>query len=164
MTLLGKVKRRLSKYLFPIKETAPEPAYDLWSESYDAQPDNLMLALDEDVFSKLISNSSFEGKIVVDVGCGTGRHWRKIMDKKPARLIGYDVSEGMLQMLKQKFPGAETHKLQDDHLTGLENNGCDVIVSTLALAHILHPENAFNEWYRVLKPGGEIIITDYHPE
>ncbi|HXS37532.1 MAG TPA: class I SAM-dependent methyltransferase [Flavipsychrobacter sp.] len=164
MTLLGKVKRRISRYLFPVKETDPEAAYDLWSQSYDAQPDNLMLALDEAVFSALIGKSSFQGKVIADVGCGTGRHWKKILEKRPSRLLGFDVSEGMLQMLKQKFLNAETYQLKDNHLPGLENNSCDIIISTLALAHIMEPQNAFMEWVRVLKPGGEIIITDYHPD
>ena len=73
------------------------------------------------------------------------------------------MSEGMLKMLQQKFPQAETHHLINDELKELENESCDIIFSTLTIAHIENAEKALQEWNRILKPGGEIIITDYHP-
>jgi ubiquinone/menaquinone biosynthesis C-methylase UbiE len=53
--------------------------------------------------------------------------------------------------------------LRDNHLPGLENDSCDLVISTLTMAHIRTPEQALKEWYRVLKPGGSMLITDYHP-
>ncbi len=165
MGILSKIAKKIvGKKSKPIAETEPDEGYDLWSESYDLQPDNLMLAYDELVFKAMSSHVDFKYKIVADIGCGTGRHWREILDQKPLRLVGYDVSAGMLKILKQKFPGAETYQCSDNNI--LENLGtseCDIIISTLALAHIQSPENAFAEWNRVLKPGGAILITDYHP-
>jgi len=160
MSLTGQLKR----LFFGKKETDPRKAYDLWATGYDAQPGNLMLDMDEDLFAGFLSETIISGKWVADIGCGTGRHWKKIMQKNPERLIGYDVSRGMLDKLKQKFPGAETHVIKDHLLGGLENNSCDLLISTLAIAHIPAIEKALLEWNRVLKPGGELIITDYHPE
>ena len=45
----------------------------------------------------------------------------------------------------------------------LKNESCDCIISTLTIAHIQNAEEAITEWNRVLKPGGQMIITDYHP-
>ena len=87
-------------------------AYNLWADAYDAQPGNLMLAWDEEIFSLLLNDLSLQNKIIADIGCGTGRHWQKIFDLHPKRLIGFDVSEGMLKMLKQKFPESDTHPFQ----------------------------------------------------
>jgi len=123
-----------------------------------------MLDLDEQVCSELLEQTQVRGKVIVDIGCGTGRHWKKITDKGPARLIGYDVSPGMLHMLLQKYPQAETQLLNDERLTDLGDGVCDLVLSTLTIAHIPRIEAALKEWYRVLRPGGEIIITDYHPE
>jgi ubiquinone/menaquinone biosynthesis C-methylase UbiE len=145
------------------KLTNPEDAYNLWAASYDSQPDNLMLALDEHLFSNLIQGISLKEKMIADIGCGTGRHWRKLMSREPKKLIGFDVSDSMLAMLKNKFPHADTKKLNNNFLIGLENESIDIIISTLTIAHIENAEEAFNEWGRVLKPNGEIIITDYHP-
>ncbi|HLK28514.1 MAG TPA: methyltransferase domain-containing protein [Puia sp.] len=145
-------------------QTNPEEAYDIWASSYDSQPDNLMLAMDEQLFSGFIKNISIKGKTITDIGCGTGRHWKKLLMQEPEKLIGYDVSEGMLAGLKNKFPEAETYKLSNTRLIGSKNNSCDIILSTLTIAHIENIEEAFAEWNRVLRPDGEMIITDYHPE
>jgi ubiquinone/menaquinone biosynthesis C-methylase UbiE len=144
-------------------ETDPGSAYNLWALSYDNQPDNLMLALDEDLFSTLTQEIELKDASICDVGCGTGRHWKKIMASEPENLFGFDVSEGMLQILRQKFHDAKTFLIKDQYLLALENNSCDLVISTLAIAHIENIELALKEWCRVLKQGGLILITDYHP-
>jgi ubiquinone/menaquinone biosynthesis C-methylase UbiE len=166
-----KVITRLKHYLltsWPVRkgtaETDPASAYDIWALSYDNQPDNLMLALDDELFSGFVNEIDLKEATVADVGCGTGRHWNEIIAKGPKDLFGFDISEGMLQVLQKKFPQAKTFLLHDNHLTGLANNSCDLVVSTLALAHIEDIRQALEEWCRVLKRGGVILITDYHPE
>ena len=161
MPLFGRLKRSF----FPLrsKGTASSLAYDQWSATYDSQPDNLMLALDEQLTAALLEGISLQSKIIADIGCGTGRHWEKIRKGNPERIFGFDVSAGMLAKLKQKYPQAETLLLKDNHLPGLENDSCDLLISTLTIAHIRNPEEALKEWCRVLKPGGSMLITDYHP-
>ncbi|HEX2629616.1 MAG TPA: class I SAM-dependent methyltransferase, partial [Chitinophagaceae bacterium] len=146
------------------KDTDPATAYDLWAAAYDNQPGNLMLDLDEGVFSGLLDTIPVSGKTIVDVGCGTGRHWKKILAGLPQRLIGYDVSAGMLQKLREKISGAETYLLQKEKMPEMADHSCDAIVSTLTVAHIPFIETALKEWDRILKSGAHIIITDYHPE
>jgi ubiquinone/menaquinone biosynthesis C-methylase UbiE len=162
MPLLSKLRQYLSSPRRP--ETEPGAAYDIWALQYDHQPDNLMLALDERLCSAMLAQVELTGKVVADVGCGTGRHWKKIWDRGPGRLLGFDVSEGMLGILRQKYPAAETWQLQDALLPGLPDDSCDVILSTLTVAHIPDISAAFAEWSRVLRPGGDILITDYHPQ
>jgi len=163
MNLLDKIKKRLQGTA-TIEETNAEQAYDIWALNYDVQPDNLILALDETLFKSLVEKVTIKDKVIADIGCGTGRHWKKIFDKEPQQLYGFDVSAGMLEKLKQKYPQAKVAQLKDNTLPGLQNESCDVIVSTLTMAHIEHLEEALQEWNRVLKPGGTLIITDYHPD
>ncbi|MEO6682003.1 MAG: class I SAM-dependent methyltransferase [Ginsengibacter sp.] len=163
MNLLQKSRQYFSKKLSHSHPTAAERAYDLWSESYDQQPDNLMLALDEEIFSELIKPLNLKNKIIADIGCGTGRHWMKIFSQQPKKLMGFDVSNGMLKILQQKFSWAETHLLGNNGLIHLKNDSCDFIFSTLTIAHIKEAKKTLNEWNRVLKPGGEMVITDFHP-
>lgn len=158
-----KVKNYLKNKFFKVKETDPELAYDIWAVSYDAQPDNLMLALDTAIFNDLLNGIVLKDKVLADVGCGTGRHWQKLYDAGVQKVIGFDVSEKMLEQLKQKFPEARTHRLLNNTLYDLKDNFCDIIISTLAIAHIKDVTSALTEWARVLKPGGYIIITDNHP-
>jgi ubiquinone/menaquinone biosynthesis C-methylase UbiE len=154
-------KRQLFSSL-PIRGS--EEAYDLWSEDYDAQPGNLMLDLDEEVFSVLLAGLSLKDKRVADIGCGTGRHWPKIFACKPLALTGFDVSSGMLIRLQEKFPLSYTKKITDNKFSDLDGAMYDVLISTLTVAHIENLEEALVAWCRILKEDGDIIITDFHPD
>ncbi len=155
--------KTIQSFFHKEKDADPEKAYDIWAKEYDDQPHNLMLALDELIFTDLLKNVVVKDKQVLDVGCGTGRHWAKLMLLYPAVLKGYDVSTGMLNMLRQKIPDAVAHHLKND-LLDKTNSGCiDVLISTLTIAHIANVEVAMKEWDRVLIPDADIIITDYHP-
>lgn len=166
MTVFGMGLTSIKKLwtgIFPHKETDSRSAYNLWAADYDHQPGNLMLDLDEVVFTELLKGISITGKQVADIGCGTGRHWSKIMSQHPACMIGYDVSEGMLEKLQQKYPSAETHLLGNDNTISLETGSCDLVCSTLTVAHIEDIGSALSEWTRILKGQGDMLITDYHP-
>ena len=164
MVLFSKIINRIRRIFKPLLiETDPEKAYDLWASGYDAQPDNLMLVLDNEVFTGLLQNITLTNKILIDVGCGTGRHWQKLIDAGPESVTGYDVSTEMLAVLKKKFPEQKFFRLTGNQLAEPAHSA-DIIMSTLALAHIPDAKAALEEWVRVLKPGGDIIITDYHPD
>jgi ubiquinone/menaquinone biosynthesis C-methylase UbiE len=146
-----------------ISEKDPAEAYDIWAENYDRQPGNLMLDLDERLFGCLACKEIIENKAVADIGCGTGRHWGRIFQMRPQSLTGFDVSEGMLNKLREKFPATTTHKIADDLFCEIESGSFDTILSTLTIAHIENLEAALDAWSRILKPEADIIITDFHP-
>jgi len=148
---------------FSGREKKAAAAYDLWSSTYDEQPGNLMMDLDEIIFSSLLDSLEIKDKVIADIGCGTGRHWPKILNKTPGQLHGYDVSEGMLSKLRQKFPEAHTRRICDNNLPHLPASFLDIILSTLTIAHIENIEEVIKAWSRVLKNNGDIIITDFHP-
>lgn len=144
-------------------ESEPAEAYDIWSQKYDSQPDNLMLELDRALCQEILATLSLKAGTIVDVGCGTGRHWPALLSRSPVRLAGYDVSTGMLDRLRHKYPDAEIHLISGTELTGMDDGTCDLVLSTLTIAHISELSSALAEWNRVLRPGGTMLITDYHP-
>jgi ubiquinone/menaquinone biosynthesis C-methylase UbiE len=164
--LIGTLKKYVKQHIFPsqVKEKEVVEAYDMWADNYDSQPGNLMLDLDELLFTKLLVNTDLKNKAVADIGCGTGRHWTKILQQAPASLTGFDVSNGMLNKLKKKFPAAEIHQITDNRFAAIDDHTYDVILSTLTVAHIENIEEALDVWCRILKESGDIIITDFHPD
>jgi len=163
--LINTIKNYIRRQLLPttIENKGVVEAYDIWAENYDAQPGNLMLDLDEILFTKLLSGLSLENKTVVDIGCGTGRHWGKIFQQSPASLTGFDVSPGMLEKLTTKFPEAKTYVIMDNHFEDIADDTYDVILSTLTVAHIKDIESALKTWCKITKQQGDMIITDFHP-
>ncbi|MGZ3765306.1 MAG: class I SAM-dependent methyltransferase [Mucilaginibacter sp.] len=164
--MIPNVKNYIKQRLFrqPVIEKSSADAYNLWSDDYDVQPGNLMLDLDEQLFPKLLDNTAVQNKTVADIGCGTGRHWAKLLQLQPLSLTGFDVSEGMLEKLTEKFPEAHTYKITDDLFSTVTDASFDIIVSTLTIAHIENIELALQAWCRILKAKGDIFITDFHPK
>jgi ubiquinone/menaquinone biosynthesis C-methylase UbiE len=164
--LIKTLKRYFNSHAIasPVNEKDVVEAYDLWAANYDSQPGNLMLDLDEFLFNKLLGSIDINNKHIADIGCGTGRHWPKIFDEKPANLTGFDVSPGMLEKLKLKFPGTQTEVITDNLFNKIEDQAFDVIISTLTVAHIENIEEALPAWCRILSSKGDLIITDFHPD
>jgi ubiquinone/menaquinone biosynthesis C-methylase UbiE len=163
-SMLSTIKKIFGRNRAMVHQKNSVDAYNLWAEKYDQQPGNLMIDLDEGVFGGLLKGVEINNKAVADIGCGTGRHWKKILKDNPSTLTGFDVSPGMLGRLKEKFPEAITHQITDDSLSFIPDAAYDVIVSTLTVAHIKNIEVALKAWGRILKSSGDIIITDFHPE
>jgi len=163
MIFFNQIKKGLIGLLRRKKEIEPSQAYDLWASNYDEQNDNPIIYLDEIVFTEIFSDIDIKSKTIVDVGCGTGRHWEKILDKKPLQLIGYEVSNQMLVKLHQKYPQAKTYSSHNNDLKELMNNSCDIIISNLVIGYIKDLQKTFTEWNRVLKKNGDVFITDFHP-
>lgn len=158
------VKSLLKNVLRKFRTASPPHAYDLLAADYDASSGNLMVALDDELFQELLQKVPVAGKIIVDFGCGTGRHWQRLQSLGPAQLVGYDASDGMLAVLKAKFPGAEAYHVAGCSLGHTGNHAADLVVSTLTIHYLMQLEPYFGEWDRVLKPGGHVLITGYHPD
>ena len=162
MPFLTTLKRKLAHRL-RTREIIPSKAYNKWASTYDAQPDNPILFLDNLLFKELLAKTDLKGKRVVDIGCGTGRYWEELSRQNIAELIGYEASTEMLNKVRQKYPAAKTYLHSDNNLKELDDASCDTLVSTLVIAHIRNLPAEWREWNRVLKNKGEIILTDFHP-
>ena len=147
-----------------VPRLTPRDAYRLWSETYDAQADNVLLPLEADLFVGLAAQAPIEGGVVADVGCGTGRHWGWLLARRPRLLQGVDSSPEMLSRLRARHPGATLHLRAGTRLDAFADASVDVVVSTLMLGHVRAVDEELREWARVLRSGGEIVVTDFHPD
>lgn len=104
---------------------------------------------------------SIEGKLILDAGAGTGNLSIKLKSKG-AHVVALDFSAEGLECLKGKDSDIEI--LQHDLVKPLPfpNNNFDAIVSN-NVVYTLEPEkrvSVFKEFYRILKPGGKIIVSN----
>jgi demethylmenaquinone methyltransferase/2-methoxy-6-polyprenyl-1,4-benzoquinol methylase len=103
------------------------------------------------------------GMRVVDVGCGTGllaREAMKIVGPTGA-LVGVDPSPGMMAQVHAKgpLPGAEFIVGRAERLP-LPDASADFLSLGYALRHIDDVQVAFDEFRRVLRPGGRLLVLE----
>jgi ubiquinone/menaquinone biosynthesis C-methylase UbiE len=100
------------------------------------------------------------GAVVVDVGTGTGFLAEAAVDAG-ARVIGIDVSERMLDQVRQRLAGRPFEaRTGDVEALPVEDARADAVLANMVLHHAPDPARAIAEMARVLKPGGRLVITD----
>ncbi|GAB6102083.1 class I SAM-dependent methyltransferase [Thermococcus atlanticus] len=104
------------------------------------------------IFSMLRS----EGGRALDLGCGTGNYTAEL-HRRGFYVVGLDASERMLEIARKKLPSVRFIHGDAYHLPFPEES-FDVVLSVTMFEFIHRPEEVVAEIYRVLKPGGEVII------
>ncbi|MEZ5275560.1 MAG: methyltransferase domain-containing protein [Opitutaceae bacterium] len=99
---------------------------------------------------------------VLDVGCGTGIMLAQIGRRFPTvDLVGVDPVTEMLAIARQRL-GASARVVQGvAESLPLPDRCVDVVVSCSALHYFDDPTKSFREMKRVLRPGGQLVVTDW---
>jgi phosphatidylethanolamine/phosphatidyl-N-methylethanolamine N-methyltransferase len=134
-----------------------EQAYDRWAPIYD-----LVFG---GVFSKgrdaAIQATNKIGGRVLEVGVGTGISLP--LYSPNLRIFGTDISEAMLnkarkRVAEQRLKNVEGLAVMDAEKLEFEDDSFDVVMAQYVVTAVPNPEAALDEFARVLRPGGELII------
>jgi ubiquinone/menaquinone biosynthesis C-methylase UbiE len=139
------------------QQTDVHTAYQLWAPTYDTDP-NPLLDIEQGAVWPLLDR--FPPGRAVDAGCGTGRHAGFLAARGHA-VIGVDTAPAMLQAARRNVPDAR-FLLGDLSALPLAHQTADLVVCALALVHQPTLGPAFQEFARVLRPGGQLVVSDIH--
>lgn len=136
--------------------------FDLWSNFYDAPlVQRLTYRPEHDAVVRALRREPV--KRVLDVGCGTGILTRRIASQLPAaHVVGCDFSAGMLRQASSRRHAAgwvRGNALQLPFADAL----FDAVVSTEAFHWFPDQAAALAEFYRVLRPGGRMLVSLINP-
>ncbi len=137
-----------------------QAAYDRWAGSYDAYDNPMVFAAGYALSRHL---SSLAGAHVVEFGCGTGRNLAALHGAGAGRLTGCDLSEGMLAQARAKGLGAALFAQPMEQPLPLDAGEADCALFSLALEHVSALSPPLAEAFRVLKPGGRVLVFEIHP-
>ena len=106
-------------------------------------------------------------ELILDVATGTGDlaiTANKIL--KPKKVIGVDISEGMLNIGKQKIKKKKLEdkiELQMGDSEGLlfEDNKFDAVIVAFGVRNYENLEKGLADMLRVLKPGGKLVVLEF---
>jgi SAM-dependent methyltransferase len=138
-----------------LEQISTEEGYARWVRTYDEE-ENGLLDIEAPLVRRFLDAAPVG--VAVDAACGTGRHTAYLAERGH-QVVGVDLSPDMLAVARAKIPTAEF--LHGD-LTAipLPDQHADVVVCALALSHVLDLDLAYRELFRVLKPGGHLVVAD----
>ena len=110
------------------------------------------------------------GMQVLEAGCGSG--WLTLaMAQRGAQATGMDISEQALtvgrnyyESIREEVDGSVTYKVADLNALELEPHSLDVIAVCGALHHLPQAQHTISEFYKALKPGGLLWVSDLTEE
>ena len=105
-------------------------------------------------------------KVLLDLATGTGDFAIACLKLKPEKIIGMDISSGMLEVGKLKMKKRAFDNIIDMQLGDSENmpfadHTFDAITVGFGVRNYENLEKGLGEMLRVLKPGGQAVILEF---
>jgi phosphatidylethanolamine/phosphatidyl-N-methylethanolamine N-methyltransferase len=135
-------------------------AYARWAPVYDLV---FGAVFDRGRQAAIVAAERIGGRIL-EVGVGTGISLPDYA--RSHKLVGVDLSEPMLRKAKERvveqhLDNVEALAVMDAANLGLPDAAFDVVVAQYVITAVPDPERTLDEFARVLKPGGEIVLVNH---
>lgn len=102
------------------------------------------------------------GKSVLCLGCGSGEECQMIKGKGADRVVGTDISKGLIEQAKYTYPEVEFEVMDMERLT-FSLGEFDIVFSSLAVHYLEFWIDLLSGVKKVLKTGGKFIFSTHHP-
>lgn len=102
--------------------------------------------------------ATITGGDLLEIGVGVGRGL-ELLTGACDHYTGIDKNGPLLEKLRAAYPGHQFIEKHIPPLTGLPDNAFDYVVTFQVIEHIEDDDLFVKEIYRVLKPGGQLIVT-----
>lgn len=138
------------------------PRYDLLNHLLSSNVDRLWWWRAARRFRAILAQPD---AAVLDICCGTGDMTMALLKHRPKNgrpILAADFARAMLTRGQRKFGGRGAVALEADALhLPLRDASIDLIVTAFGFRNLANYEAGLREYYRVLKPGGQLGILDF---
>jgi len=132
-------------------------AYERWAPLYPPTAHNPLMRAEQQAMAE--HWPPVAGKHALDLACGTGRYTRLLAEAKAAQVVAMDFCVPMLRQVS-----AAVRVCGSMMQLPFAGQAFDVVISGLALGHAANVHSWMAEAARVLKSGGSLLYSDFHPE
>jgi SAM-dependent methyltransferase len=120
-----------------------------------------------DELKRLISGIDFTNKDVIDIGCGSGGntiHLAKLTQLKS--ILGLDIEAPVIELAKERvtklnLKSKVSYLKVNPGIFPFRDKSFDIIFSKDSLIHIADKDTLFRNFFRILSPGGKLVIGDW---
>ena len=140
--------------------------FDTISKEYDGLNRVISFGIDIKWRKKVVEiiGKSYPDKIL-DIATGTGDLAINLTKTKASKIIGLDISEGMLNVGRKKIEKLQLNNqiemvFGDSENIPFENNYFDAITVAFGVRNFENLEKGLSEIYRVLKPTGTFVVLE----
>lgn len=143
----------------PMSHAGVTKTYDRWAPVYDLVFGQVF----EKARRAAIAACEEVGGRVLEVGIGTGISLPYYSNR--CRIVGVDISEAMLEVARQRvetlgMANVERLAIMDVQNLAFDDASFDVVTAQYVVNTVPDPEAALDEFMRVLRPGGELIVVN----
>ncbi|WP_209332041.1 bifunctional demethylmenaquinone methyltransferase/2-methoxy-6-polyprenyl-1,4-benzoquinol methylase UbiE [Lunatimonas salinarum] len=137
------------------------------SKKYDLLNHVLSLGIDIIWRKKAVSLlKKDQPKLILDIATGTGDFAIEALALNPDKVIGVDISEGMLsegrkKLKKRKLDDRIELQLGDSEKLLFKENKFDAVIVSFGVRNFENLEKGLADMRRVLKPGGKTVIVEF---
>ncbi len=108
----------------------------------------------------------FKPKTILDVATGTGDFAIEAMALGPEKIIGVDISEGMLEVGKKKIKslgleGKISLQHGDSENLPFPDNSFDAVIVAFGVRNFENLDLGLKEMFRVIKTGGHLVVLEF---
>lgn len=144
-----------------------EKMFDNISPSYDFLNHLLSFNIDKIWRKKAIARlARFQPITILDIATGTADFAIAASRIKPKKIIGMDLSDNMLKVGEEKVERKGLSELitlskGDSENIHFEDNSFDAVTVGFGVRNFENPEKGLSEIYRVLNPGGALVVLEF---
>lgn len=141
--------------------------FDSISGKYDFLNHFLSMGIDIRWRRKAIALlKDLQPKTILDVATGTGDFAVEALRLKPSKIIGVDISEGMLDVGRQKMKARQLDGIielrsGDSEKLPFEDNFFDAVIVAFGVRNFEDLERGLSEMLRVVRPGGRVVVLEF---
>lgn len=141
------------------------PKQILWRDELLSHINSLSLDIQNDTAQQLTNDDNTNGDkglSILDIGCGAG-FFSILLSNEGHSVTGIDITPHMVEestLLAKSMNSTAQFKVMDAENLDFSDNTFDIVVARNVTWNLPHPDEAYKEWLRVLKPGGMLLNYD----
>jgi glyoxylase-like metal-dependent hydrolase (beta-lactamase superfamily II)/ubiquinone/menaquinone biosynthesis C-methylase UbiE len=146
------------RMLEPLFELDPGNEFANWG--YWLPGTNRLRQASKELVEQLLAFIPIKSGTILDVGCGKGATTRYLQRYfEPGNITGINISEKQIRRCRLNAPRCRFIRMDATQLT-FKDNSFDNVISVEAAQHFNPKQDFIERAWRVLKPGGHLVVSD----